>query len=152
MARIARNVGKTWAAWIAFVSGVVLIYGCNEKPSQIAPPASVPSSTNLAERTVCPQHGRVWIPATLDTAWRSVATLSVPQYNTQIPEFHDCQRLLDPRGEAYGPLAAVYAHPLVVSLLDTLVKWEENHVPKRALAVAEIISDGGYLSLGIEIG
>jgi hypothetical protein len=155
MARIVRYSRTNWVAWIARVSGVVLLIGCTGGGVRVAPPtppASPNSPANLADRSVCPQHGPVWIPAREDSAWRLVGSLSVPGTTTQIPEFHDCQRLLRPGGEGYGPTAAIYANPVIVSLIDTLLALANAGDSLRALAAAEIISDGQYQQLGIEIG
>lgn len=43
-------------------------------------------------------------------------TLSVSKYFTKIPEFHDCQRLIDSTGLAYGPLVGVFVSYQIESL------------------------------------
>src|ERR1051325_10390208 len=150
MAHIATGSGGGLAASMALAASITILTGCSRRE---VVPGSNPTQTSLAERSVCPQHGGgVWIPGKSDTAWRLVSNLTVPGTITTIPEFHDCQRLLKPGGEGYGPTAGVFANPLVVTLVDTLLRLEQTGVPDRAIAAAEIISDGDFQPLGIQLG
>jgi hypothetical protein len=106
----------------------------------------------IADRSVCPQHGPVWIPGKQDTAWRQVSQLVVPGANTQIPEYHDCQRLLDKDKDGYTAEAGIYAYPGIVDLIDQLIALEQANQPLRAIAGAEIISTEDYDKLGIKLG
>ena len=84
------------------------------------------------------QHGRELV---VDTV--SIASVAGPIAN--IPEYHDCQRMLRGRSDVYGTLAGVYASWRLndlVQVLDTL--------GGRAFPAAEIFAhDGPYPPLGI---
>lgn len=148
MERVAIEDRISRAAWTALGCSLLLLNGCGGVDPRVAPG----TSQALLTRSVCPQHQPVWIPASEDTAWRQVASLTVPGAITQIPEFHDCQRLLTQGESGYGPTAAIYASPIIVTLVDTLLALEQAGDSLRAIAAAEIISDGAYQQLGIEMG
>jgi hypothetical protein len=84
--------------------------------------------------------------------WTRRATLALPGVFTQIPEFHDCQKLLTQNRQEYGPTAAIYADSQVVDLLETARQLENGSDPLKAVAVATIVSDGPYQKLWIEQG
>jgi hypothetical protein len=72
---------------------------------------------------------------------------------TDIPEFHDCQRLLvlNPRtkGMSYGPLVGIWVSDSLGTRLTELAMLNTGSVP-MALAFAELFSwDGNYGPLGI---
>ena len=134
MERIARESRISRAGWTALCS-LLLLNGCGAQDPRVAPAGDTTPQAVLT-RSVCPQHQPVWIPASEDTAWRQVASLTVPGAITQIPEFHDCQRLLRPGEAGYGPTAAIYASPIVVSLVDTLLALEQAGDSFRAIAAA----------------
>ncbi len=67
---------------------------------------------------------------------------------SNIPEFHDCQRLLQGTSQAYGPLVGVWASWALDRFDDTL-----SALRGEAYAVAEVLSwDGPYAPLGIRKG
>jgi hypothetical protein len=153
MRRIATAPGRDLPAEAAFWLCTALLFGCGRSEQTPVPPAlpQAPAST-IAQRTVCSNHERIWIPTADSGKWRPVTQLAVPGGATLIPEFHDCQRLVTAGGSEYGPEAGIYAFPGIVSLLDTLRRLELANEPLRAIAAAEILSVGNYDQLGIEIG
>lgn len=114
-------------------------------------------------------------------AWTTTGTpqeFLISRAITNIPEYHDCQRLIpNAAGEhAYGGLAAVFARDQLDTLVPSLEPrpgerpgvrrssarpgrptgttrpaLPEPRLP-RTLAVAEIVSEGVYESLGIGVG
>lgn len=76
--------------------------------------------------------------------------LSVPGPTTNIPEFHDCQRIIKEDGQ-YGPLMAVFA---AADLSERT--FEAQHTTRESLttfAAAEVVNlsaDYSYQPLGIE--
>lgn len=134
-------------ASLAVLFLLALLAACADK--EVKPPDG---EQVVLARTVCPQHGSVWVPGEQDTAWRLLPELSVPGPNTQIPEFHDCQRLLDKDKDGYTAEAAIYAFPGIVDLPEQLRALEQAGDPLRAIAGAEIISTADYDKLGIKLG
>ncbi len=96
----------------------------------------------VANRPECPTHqlnlvrGRDTAPVTFDQIGRSPTI-------AKIPEFHDCQRLLN--GGDYGPLVAIFAAE-TLAVADALA----GITPTLGLAVATIFNhDSRYDALGI---
>jgi len=61
--------------------------------------------------------------------------MSVAPTTTNVPEYHDCQRLIQ-KNRTYGPLVAVFAWDKLELLSDSLAKLQGK--PERALAAAEV--------------
>jgi hypothetical protein len=67
-----------------------------------------------------------------------------------IPEFHDCQRLLQGSGSGYGTLAGIYASERLEMLEDSIARLIQSHRVNLAVAAAQVFSyDSGYAPLGI---
>jgi hypothetical protein len=72
---------------------------------------------------------------------------SVARDKTNIPEFHDCQRIILEDGQSYGPLMAVFA----AADLDRMQFYDSSGL-KNAMPAAEIFNDSAdfsYPPLGI---
>ena len=164
MTRTRRQIwGGCWGT-LKIAACLAMVSGC--QPSDVAPPAAPPGVAGTTPTgyqtvtpaqlatvvTVCPQHDSIWVPAkSAALAWQRRATLVLSGTLTQIPEYHDCQRLLMPNGQ-YGPEAGVYADSAVVDLLDLAKSLENGSDPLKAVGVATIVSDGPYVKLWIERG
>lgn len=129
-----------WLAWI--VIAVLLVYIVFRCTTPVPPP---PPPTTAAQP--CP-HTWVIEGDTIE--------LAVVGPRTNIPEFHDCQRLIRPGGGAYGPLAAIFR-------ADSRLGQEFDPAPETgpvgqisrddALAAAVIyMIDGGYERLRLAHG
>jgi hypothetical protein len=85
-----------------------------------------------------------------DEKRRSRSTSSAAGWTTDIPEFHDCQRLVT-KEASYGPLVAVFA----ADALDTILGSAPGDLPAgfpRIRAVAEVVNVDGaaYEPLGVQ--
>ena len=92
----------------------------------------------------CPDHDGfdAWVSA--DSA-KKIETVKLAGETTLIPEFHDCQRLIDTTHH-YGTLAALWV-PQYLDRLDALL------AQGPAIAVAVVHAwDGDYAPLGIQQG
>ncbi|MFI5312115.1 MAG: hypothetical protein ACHQQ3_12825 [Gemmatimonadales bacterium] len=69
---------------------------------------------------------------------------------TNIPEVHDCQRLLDSSSDAFGTLAGIWASEILDHLVDSLNTLKAALHRPMAISAAEIHSwDTTYVPLGI---
>ena len=89
-----RGVAK-WLAWI--VIAILLVYIVFRCTRPVPNPPSPPTAGTAGQ--ACP-HTWVLHDDTLE--------LAVVGPKTNIPEFHDCQRLIKPGGQNYGALAAIF--------------------------------------------
>ena len=96
------------------------------------------------KRIDCPGHSRVlYVRSSGDPGdTTSLAQLVVPGSTTNIPEFHDCQRLLISPATSYGPLVGIWASN---SLQETT---------QASLPYAEVVNfnQTEYKPLGIKPG
>lgn len=163
---------QTRMAVLATISAIALItMGCPRKPAKIADRPECPH--NWAD-AFGPDTHAIQTPGAM-SGW---TTNGDPQQFlisgaiTNVPEFHDCQRLV-PNAEgahAYGRLAAVFARARLDSIVASLPATGERPSGAAAVpsgepsgdaaasgaplirAVAEIASEGAYESLGIGVG
>jgi hypothetical protein len=79
--------------------------------------------------------------------------LNLPGGTTNVPEFHDCQRLIRPDGK-YGPLVAVFAWDSLNLLRDSVLSLQHSGTTRKAVGAAEIwnVDAVGYSPLGIKPG
>jgi hypothetical protein len=129
---------KVMPALVVMVA-LVAVWSCCKCPPLSPPP--------VAERfpgvVACPNHGRfqVWVGADSGT----ITDVPLAGGTTLIPEFHDCQRLIDTT-HRYGPLAAIWVPPQYLgTIIDSL------HVRQPVAIAAAVIHawDGSYEPLGI---
>lgn len=110
-----------------------------------------PGGTVAADRPECP-FDSVAIPVTRKvretTTTTTLTVIPVSGPITNVPEYHDCQRFINP--PAYGPMVAIFAHHALDSMYDQIT----DSVAGVALqAAAEIYSyDGDYDNLHIQRG
>ncbi len=164
MTRAMRRIWGGWSGPLKIAACLAILSGCKrtdvvppEAPTVVGTPPigfrTVTAADLATIITVCPQHDSVWVPAKIGALfWTRRATLAMPGTLTQIPEFHDCQRLLSANGSEYGPEAGVYADSAVADLLDTAKLLENGSDSLKAVGVATIVSDGEYNKLWIERG
>jgi hypothetical protein len=95
------------------LGGVLLILAACAREQRVASGAGGETRGGVviggvASSAHCPAHEPVRIR--LDQGDEaSFDTLPLVGGNTQIPEFHDCQRFIDSTGTAYGPLVGIFA-------------------------------------------
>jgi hypothetical protein len=93
------------------------------------------------------------IPAARPGQPPTVVQNSVARENTDVPEYHDCQKLLVDGGRSYGPLAAVFASKDLARIrfdVDSQKPASEQRTDEAAALVRSI--DGDYAPLGISPG
>jgi hypothetical protein len=95
-----------------------------------------------------PSHtGAPWVVSGLTADGESGGmNTSLAGRTTNVPEFHDCQRLIDAAGNAYGPMAAVFAAESVTTLKLKAITQQE------ARSFVEVYAEGDYSPLGIKRG
>lgn len=143
-------------AILATIPAVALIaMGCGPRATMIAGRPECPHSWANAFRQPSrdAKQATAGSMSTWTTAGRPQEFL-ISEGITDIPEFHDCQRLIPNKdGEhAYGRLAAVFARFQLDTLVPMLDRPSDSTPGPRTLAVAEVASEGEYESLGIEVG
>jgi len=118
--------------------------GCNNRPPGPPPAAGTTATGQQGGRPECPSHElNITVPRDQNPAFLlPQIPLSDPISN--IPEFHDCQRLVLENGK-YGPLVAIFASSRLPIISDATAT--------QAVALATIYSyDGDYPLLGIRQG
>jgi hypothetical protein len=99
---------RSLTRWILLGGVVVAPMGAVVSGSRVVPPPVVPLAEAAAvpyDLKECPRH---WdLPKSISAPMEDGFALTGPI--TDVPEFHDCQKLLNSSGRAYGPLAAVFA-------------------------------------------
>jgi len=80
-------------------------------------------------------------------------TIELAGRNTNYPEYHDCQRLVDPDG-AYGPLVVAFAREGLDGFGPQLRALAASPAPEKALAAVEIwnVDSSAYAPLAIDTG
>jgi hypothetical protein len=158
---------------------VVASYGCD----------TTPSKKLLVGRVECPHSwDSVYVNTVVVDAVGNSVTLtpisnsqfSLPGAITNVPEFHDCQRLISAtKPDEYVAVAAIFArfdldksfqsrkraNPRIQGRVRgrarqvtakaagaTTVTHADSAVVTEGIAVAEIVSEGDYKELGIQIG
>lgn len=125
-----------WRAAVASVTAGVIVAAARTAPTPIINDAS------------CPHDVRITIPPDRPGG-DSIVVDSMPVAGpiSNIPEFHDCQRLLAGNGAEYGTKAGIWASWQLDRLLDSLAAVP----PRTAVAAAQIYSwDSAYGALGIQ--
>jgi hypothetical protein len=69
-------------------------------------PKPKPQPGDFAGRPECPRDS-IWVPA--DPGYKLVTSLAGPGPISLVPEYHDCQRMLNHDMNAFGPMIAVFA-------------------------------------------
>lgn len=122
------------------------------------PPGAEPFPSMPAyARPDCPAHEiALTVYDSADHAWdpRVVTDIPIAPTIDEIPEFHDCQRLLRDGGKEFGPLVGIFASEHLDTLLGPYdAKGGLSGPPRRGdgAAVAQIFSfdDEPYAPLGI---
>lgn len=148
-----KNSSVVPAGLVGAILGLGLVAGC--QPGQVMP---------ASDRPECPHHWdftRIKVTtsqrgeAALKTLGGNPGELSAPRHNTNVPEFHDCQRLVRGSGTdaTYDSLVAVFAS-------DTMADTGLVHAPPPPpsggawlVPLVEVVSWGGsYDALGIRPG
>lgn len=140
--------------WLLLTAGVASIVAA---ASAREPATKIPASTRTQGRSIydlkeCPRHwdtlsakNRVFVPP---------GGFALIGPKTNVPEFHDCQKLLVNSGRTYGPLVAIFAAYDLERLefrLDSL--FHEDSTKKLALAGGLILNLGDdYPALKIKTG
>jgi hypothetical protein len=159
---------------LALTLAAILAAGCTERPNRVVQqePAQRQRGFHF-EGNNCPDHTPIRFVLANDSAV-TLDALSVSGKITLIPEFHDCQRLIDDTGLKYGPLVGVYVSflnaqipalpPIPVVRRPSLSggRPTQARVPTgastitaatTAIAAAELVAfDGDYDTLGIKLG
>lgn len=111
-----------------------------------------PSGPQVAGRPECPTDVIV-LPS--DTGYVTTTELAAPGPISLVPEYHDCQRFVNPEKTTYGPLVAIFATYKLDTVPDPVVPQQ----PTRALlggterAAATILNyNDPYEPLSIEHG
>ncbi len=132
--------GMRWAALAG--AAALALGGCGKQEEAAAPAASTQQAA--AARPECPARQDSII---IDSAHVRHAfpqgTLAGPTSN--VPEYHDCQRLLEGNSGTYGPLVGVWAAYHVTARFSNLAR------DSTPVAVAELFNwDQAYGRLGIQ--
>jgi hypothetical protein len=82
-----------------------------------------------------------------------VASFMVPGVTSKVPEFHDCQRLVDSAQTRFGPLVAVFASRLLDSIWYKADQSSDTLGGYRSLLSVGLVQsyDGPYPPLGIAL-
>jgi len=70
------------------------------------PPGTNGKSGGIAGRPECPRD-TIWVPA--DPGYKPVTSIAASGVISMVPEYHDCQRMLNSQMNAFGPMIAVFA-------------------------------------------
>jgi hypothetical protein len=105
--------------------------------------ARPPEAAVFPGRVACPDHDpfQAWVGGDSGT----ISVVRLAGQTTLIPEFHDCQRLIDQKHE-FGALAGIWVPGYLHTVEDSLA--EANAVPVAVIHAW----DGPYAPLGIEQG
>lgn len=146
-----KNSSLVPAVLVGAVLGLSLVVACH--PGRVMP---------AYDRPECPHHwnfdsvrvpvrAKSQVPIVTETG--DPHQLSGPGANTNVPEFHDCQRVIHGAGSAarYGSLIAVFAWD---RLQDSSTRDSvDTGGPPIAWPMVEVLAwDGGYTPLGIGPG
>jgi len=104
-------VSRRNADFIAVLVGLA-VASCEESQRADAPTTAVKSGVMIAgvqSSARCPGHDSLLILGEPGSKEAVYDTLPLVGANTNVPEFHDCQRFIDSVGSNYGPLIGVFA-------------------------------------------
>lgn len=165
-----RRTTMVWPVHCLTIAMVIVLgmWGCDNNSSIVTPwPAGLGAS--MPE---CPRFGE-WKKFFSDKRFISIFSasgeLSVPRHITDVPEFHDCQKLIVMKASGAAPaylgLFAIFARDSLrhyavrfdsVKPKDSLLTHTDTSLVNsagHALAVGEILAlDSGYATLGIKPG
>lgn len=126
---------RAWYHSVPFASTMfaAIALGCSQSPP---PPETAEEAT--ASRHDCPTHGlklSVTDSADHGTVSRTITNIPIAPNIDEVPEYHDCQRLVRQFEPAnYGPLVGIFA----AEGLDTFFKVADGRgEPRDARALAE---------------
>ena len=137
------------------VVALLIVAACPPRTNSVYPAQPV------YNRPDCPTHAiELTVYDSLDHGWtaRTVNDIPIASAIDEIPEFHDCQRLVRTHEREYGPLVGIFASEQLETLYGAFDVKGEQVAPARAAelvrtmpAAAAIFSfdDEPYLPLGI---
>lgn len=143
------NLGVVgWIVALVLLGVVIYCFACRKTDGRDhgnGPPRSDTSWVWLDTLQSCPHYWSRLATRVQDT----IAPLSLTTID--VPEYHDCQKLVVPGSADYGPLAVVFAAEQVESLPQVQARLSARAGRPMAAAAATILSIGGdYPVLGIK--
>lgn len=147
MADGIRRWGALVVVTIAILAGIWYVV----RPDSADPPPETPVVRPVVQRPECPTHDTLLAP-TETRGFVPVASFMVPGVTSRVPEFHDCQRLVDSAQTRFGPLVAVFASRLLDSIWYKADQSPDTLGYRSLLSVGLVQSyDGAYTPLGIAL-